>query len=99
MGLHVLAPGAFRLRDVLHELGVLRVAHVHNGKAVVEHVADVGVAFGNHDLDAVCTASLIAVTKDTDVLCIVRSKKVRHFSISSGLFIRLSGGQGFGACE
>src|SRR4029450_7841410 len=56
--LQVEVPGAGGGRQVVDRLGVAGVADVDDGHAAREHVADVGVAAADHDLDAVAAAAL-----------------------------------------
>src|SRR5262245_27078716 len=47
--------------------GMARVAHVQDGDAVAERVADVGVAAMDHDLDAVAAPALVGMADEPDV--------------------------------
>ena len=49
-------------------LGVERIAHVHDRKAVAEHMADEGMALVHDDLHAVRPSALVAARQETDVL-------------------------------
>ena len=64
--LQVQVPGAGRGRQVADRPGS-GVADVQDGHAVAEHVADIGVAVADHDLDAVATAALVGVAEQGDV--------------------------------
>ena len=59
--------GIGRTGEEIDGLRVLRIAHVDDGDAVAEAVADIGVAAMHHDLHAVAAAALVAVADELDV--------------------------------
>ena len=59
--------GVLRRRDESDRLGMERIAHVDDGKAVAEHVADKGVTLVQDDLHAVRPSALIATRHETDI--------------------------------
>ena len=66
--LQMVRAGVFRRGDKSDGLGIERIAHVDDGKAVAEHMADEGVPLVHDDLHAVRPAALIAARHEADVL-------------------------------
>ena len=56
MGLQMKGARIGRRGEEIDRARVARVAHIDDGKAVAEHVADIGVALVHHDLHAVAVA-------------------------------------------
>ncbi len=71
-------PGIGRRRDVVDRARVFGVAHVDDGKAFREHVADIGKAALHHHLHAVGPAALIGVADDAHVARVIRFRQVGH---------------------
>ena len=58
--------------------GFFGIAHVDDGKALGEHVPDIGVAAMHHHLHAVGPAALIGVADDAHVAREIRFRQVGH---------------------
>src|SRR4051812_39799142 len=56
-----------RTGQEIDRLRMLRIAHVDDGDAVAEAMADIGEAAMHHDLHAVAAAALVAVADELDV--------------------------------
>ena len=56
-----------RAGEEIHRFGMLGIAHVDNGDAVGETMADIGVAAIDHHLNAVSAAALVGVAHKFDV--------------------------------
>ncbi len=67
MDLQVVRPRVFRRGDERDRFRLERIAHIHDCKAVAEHMADERVAFVHDDLHAIGPAALVATRNETDV--------------------------------
>jgi hypothetical protein len=68
MGLKMDVPCVRRRGHVFDRARILRVANVNHAEALREHVANIGVAVVDHELDPVGTAALIGMANDPHVL-------------------------------
>ncbi len=66
--LQVMRAGVLRRGDEGDRFRLQGIAHVDHGKAVAEHVADKGVAFGQDHLNAVRAPALIVAREKADIL-------------------------------
>ena len=78
MRLQMDVPGVRRRGKIVHRARIFRIAHVDDGKALGEHVADIGVAAMHHDLHAVGPAALIGVADEAHVARVVGLRQVAH---------------------
>jgi hypothetical protein len=76
MGLQMDIPGAGRRSDVVHGLRIARVAHIDNAEPLGEHMTDVGVAVGDHDLHAIRSPALIGKADQTHVTQVVGPRQI-----------------------
>src|SRR5262249_19625593 len=81
--LQVQRAGVGRGGDEVDGLRVLRIAHVDDGDAIAEAVADIGVAAMHHDLHAVAATALVAVTDELDVA----RRDSDHFELPPETFV------------
>ena len=68
MCLEMDVPCVRRRGHVFDRARIFRVAHVNHAEALREHVADIGVAIVDHELDPVRATALIGVADDLHVL-------------------------------
>src|SRR5712664_3237211 len=72
MRLEVDVPGIERSLDVVDGFRVHGITHIDNAETLREHVANIGEASIDHELHAVSTAALIAVSDQPHVADVVR---------------------------
>lgn len=71
VGLQVDVPGAGWSGDVVHRARAPRIAYVDDAEAYGEHVPDISMAVGDHDLHAVGPAALIGIAKEPHVAYVI----------------------------
>ena len=75
-------PGVRRRGDIVHRARIFRVAHVDDGKALGEHVPDIGKAAMHHHLHAVGPSALVGVADDAHVARVIRFRQFAHLYAS-----------------
>ena len=78
MRLKMNVPGAGRRGHIACRFGMFRVAHVHNGKALRDHMPDVRETAMHHQLHAVRATALVAMANQPHIAAVFRRGKHTH---------------------
>src|SRR6478752_384844 len=75
-------PGICRRSDIIDRARVSGVAHVDHGKALGEHMPDIGEAAMHHHLHAIGPAALIGMADNAHVACVIGFRQAGHLYAS-----------------